>query len=253
MTGFERFDLTGRVAVVVGGSRGMGAAMSVGLARAGAEVMVVSRKFDACAELAARITAETGRRAVPHACHIGHWAEVDALADAAYATFGRVDVLINNAGMSPVYPDVTELTEELYDKVLDVNLKGPFRLTSLVGSRMAATERGGSVIFVSSVEAVRPGVTAIPYAAAKAGINNLTLSFAHLLGPRVRVNCIMPGAFLTDVSRHWDMAEFRRRAQSHALRRAATADEVVGTALYLAGDASSFTTGAVLRVDGGYV
>ncbi|MET7517738.1 glucose 1-dehydrogenase [Streptomyces sp. NPDC005373] len=249
---FDKFDLTGRVAVVVGGSRGMGREMSLGFARAGADVMVVSRKLDSCTELAKTIEAETGRRAVPYTCNIGRWDEVDRLAEAAYETFGRVDVLVNNAGMSPVYENVTDVTEALYDKVLDVNLKGPFRLTSLIGSRMADSDTGGSIIFVSSAEAVRPGTTAIPYAAAKAAVNNLTLSFAHLFGPGVRVNCIQPGAFLTDISAHWDMAEFERNAAGYALRRGAQPDEVVGAALYLASDAASYTTGAVLPVDGGH-
>lgn len=252
MGAFDSFDLTGKTAVVTGASRGMGRQISLALARAGADVMVTSRKLDACEAVVSEIRSETGRRAVAHSCHVGRWDDLDELAETAYDTFGTVDILINNAGMSPHYSDVTEVSEALYDKVLDVNLKGPFRLTSLIGSRMARSPHGGSVIFVSSVEAVSPGRDAIPYAAAKAGVNNLTVSFAHLFGPNVRVNCIQPGAFLTDISEHWDMREFDKWAQSFALRRAAQPDEVVGAALYLASDASSYTTGAVLRVDGGY-
>ncbi|WP_432842570.1 SDR family NAD(P)-dependent oxidoreductase [Dactylosporangium sp. CA-092794] len=245
------FDLTGKAAVVVGGSRGMGRSMCLALAEAGADVMVVSRRRAGCEEVAAEITAATGRKAVPYACHIGHWDEVTALADAAYETFGKVDVLVNNAGMSPVYDRIEEVSEELYDKVFAVNLKGPFRLTALVGARMAAGD-GGSIVFVSSVSSIRAGHGAIPYAAAKAGVNALALQFAHEFGPKVRVNCIMPGAFLTDISKHWDPDEFARNAQSYALRRGAQPDEIMGTILYLASDASSFTTGAVLQVHGGH-
>ncbi|MDQ7903728.1 SDR family oxidoreductase [Phytohabitans sp. ZYX-F-186] len=245
------FDLTGRVAVVVGGSRGMGRSMCLALAGAGADVMVVSRRLESCVAVAEEIAATTGRRAVPYACHIGHWDEATALADAAYETFGRVDVLVNNAGMSPVYDNVAEVSEELYDKVLAVNLKGPFRLTALVGTRMAAGD-GGSIVFVSSVSSVRGGHGAIPYAAAKAGVNSLAVQFAHEFGPKVRVNCVMPGAFLTDIAKHWDPDEFARNSQRYALRRGAQPDEIMGTILYLAGDASSYTTGAVIEVHGGH-
>ena len=246
-----RFDLTGRVAVVVGGSRGMGRAMGFGLARAGADVMVTSRKIESCREVAELIQAETGRRAVAHACHIGKWEEVDALAAAAYDTFGHVDILINNAGIAPTYPDLPSVSEGLYDKIFDVNLKGPFRLTSLIGTRMAEGA-GGSIIFVSSISAIRPSLDAIPYAAAKAGVNTLTEAMAHAFGPKVRVNCIQPGAFLTDIASHWDMEEIGPRMRQYALQRGAQPEEIVGTVLYLASDASSFTTGAILRVDGGH-
>jgi NAD(P)-dependent dehydrogenase (short-subunit alcohol dehydrogenase family) len=229
----------------------MGKAMCLGLARAGADVMVVSRKLEACESVSSDITAQTGRRAIPYACNISRWDDVSALADAAYDQFGNIDILVNNAGIAPTYPDLPGITEALYDKVLAVNLKGPFRLSSLIGSRMAAGS-GGSIIFVSSVYSIRPAIDAVPYAAAKAGINALTLSLAHVLGPNVRVNCIMPGAFMTDISEHWDMGEVEASMQRYALRRGAQPEEVVGTVLYLASRASSFTTGAILRVDGGY-
>jgi NAD(P)-dependent dehydrogenase (short-subunit alcohol dehydrogenase family) len=244
-------DLEGRVALITGGSRGLGREMAFGLARAGADVMIASRKLESCEETAAEIARATGRRAVARACHVGHWDELDALADAAYEEFGRVDVLVNNAGMSPVYPDEASVTEELYDKVLDVNLKGPFRLTALVGPRMAQGE-GGSIINVSSIAAIRPHPGVLPYAAAKAGVNALTEGFARAFGPNVRVNCVLPGAFLTDISKAWDMDAFERQAEHYALRRGGRPEEIVGAVLYLAGDASSFTTGAVLRIDGGH-
>jgi NAD(P)-dependent dehydrogenase (short-subunit alcohol dehydrogenase family) len=182
---------------------------------------------------------------------VGHWGQVEALAETAYDEFGRVDVLVNNAGMSPRYDRVEHVSEELWDKVLDVNLKGPFRLTAVVGSRMAAGD-GGSIIMVSSVAATRPTPDVIPYAAAKAGLNAITVGFARAFGPRVRVNCILAGPFLTDISKAWDMARFQERARSTmALGRGGEPEEVVGAALYFASRASSFTTGAILEVHGG--
>lgn len=249
-TGSGLFDLTGKVALVTGGSRGLGREMVLAFARAGADVVVTSRKLDACEEVAALVEEETGRSALAYACHVAHWDELDGLVDAAYGRFGKVDVLVNNAGMSPLYDKVADVTEVLYDKVLDLNLKGPFRLTALVGTRMAEGE-GGSVINVSSMAAVRPTGDVIPYAAAKSGLNAMTVGFAKAFGPTVRVNCIMAGPFLTDISKAWDMAAFEERAEGFALRRGGRPDEIVGAALYFASDASSFTTGAVLPVDGG--
>jgi len=247
----DLFDLTDRVAVVTGGSRGLGREMVLGFARAGADVVIASRKLEICQALARQVEAETGRRALAHACHVGRWQDLDRLADAAYQTFGKVDVLVNNAGMSPLYDQVVNVTEELYDKVLAVNLKGPFRLTALVGTRMAAGA-GGSIINVSSVGSIRPYGDIVPYAAAKAGLNAMTVAFAHAFGPKVRVNCIMPGTFVTDINRGWDWKEFdAKHAVRFALRRAGEAAEIVGAALYLASDASSYTTGTILKVDGG--
>lgn len=245
----ERFDLTGKVALVTGGSRGLGRAIVLGLAAAGADVVIASRKLENC-EAVAESARAMGRRALAVSCHVGHWDELAVLADTAYDTFGHVDVLVNNAGMSLVYEEVTQVTEEMWDKVVDLNLKGVFRLTALVGSRMK--QRGsGSVLNVSSVGSIRPTPWIIPYAAAKAGVNAMTAAFARALGPEVRVNCVMAGPFFTDVARAWDLEAFEEGAQRHALRRGGQPEEVVGAALYFASEASSFTTGAVLRVDGG--
>ncbi len=244
------FDLTGRVALVTGGSRGLGRAMVAGFARAGADVVIASRNGAGCADYAREITETTGREALGVAAHVGHWAELGDLVEAAYQRFGRVDILVNNAGMSPVYGAVTDITEELFDKVVGVNLKGPFRLAALVGTRMAA-DSGGSIINISSMAAVRPRADVLPYAAAKAGLNAITVGLAHALGPTVRCNAIMAGTFLTDVSRSWDPAAFEARARRFALRRGGQPDEIVGAALYLASDAASYTTGTILTVDGG--
>jgi NAD(P)-dependent dehydrogenase (short-subunit alcohol dehydrogenase family) len=244
------FDLAGKVAVVTGGSRGLGREMVLAFAHHGADVVIASRKAAACEELANQVQAETGRDALPVACHVGVWSDCDRLAEAAYARFGRVDVLVNNAGMSPLYPSLVEVTEELYDKVLAVNLKGPFRLSSVVGTRMAAGA-GGSIIQVSSVAAAQPTPIEAPYGAAKAGIHNLTRSLARAFAPKVRVNCLMPGAFMTDISKAWPEAMVRGLATSVPLGRGGEPHEIVGAALYLASDASRYTTGTILKVDGG--
>ena len=245
----QMFDLTGRVALITGGSRGLGREMALGFARAGADVVIASRKLAAC-EAAAKEVQALGRRALPYACHVGQWEALDGLVAAAYDHFGKVDILVNDAGMSPLYRSLVEVSEALWDKVLAVNLKGPFRLSALIGTRMAAGA-GGSIINVSSTAAVTPTPIETPYAAAKAGLNNLTIACAHAFGPKVRVNCIMPGPFLTDISEAWPPGAIEQVSATSALRRAGRPNEIVGAALYFASDASSFTTGAILRVDGG--
>jgi NAD(P)-dependent dehydrogenase (short-subunit alcohol dehydrogenase family) len=219
----DPFDLTGKVALVTGGSRGLGREMVLAFARAGADVVVTSRDLEACERVAAEVEA-LGRRAWAHASHVGRWEEIDRLVDAVYADPGRVDVLVNNAGMSPLAPSSAETSEDLFDKVLAVNFKGPFRLGAVVGLRMV-------------------------YACAKAALNTLTEVLALEYGPTVRVNTLCPGPFLTDVSRWWP-EEARTTARS-AAGRPGRPEEIVTTALYLASPASSFTTGALVRVDGG--
>ncbi len=243
-------DMTGKVVLITGGSRGLGREMALGFARAGADVAVASRKLDSCIETAKEIQA-LGRNAMAHACHVGRWQDVDDLADAVYGQFGKIDVLINNAGMSPLYGQPTDITEALWDKVMDVNLKGTFRLCATVGEKMMAGD-GGSIINISSVAAIRPRKDIIPYAAAKAGVNAITEAFADAFGPKVRVNCIMPGPFLTDISKAWDMEMFNQRArETIAMERGGAPDEVTAAALYLASDYAGYTTGAILKIDGG--
>jgi NAD(P)-dependent dehydrogenase (short-subunit alcohol dehydrogenase family) len=238
------FDLSGRVALVTGGTRGLGLAIARAFSSAGADIVVTSRKDDACDAVAAELRA-AGGRAFACPCHVGRWDDLERLVEAAYREFGRVDVLVNNAGVSPLYPTLSAVSEELFDKVVGVNLKGPFRLSALIGERMAAGD-GGSIINISSTGAVRPTDSA-----AKAGVNALTVGFADALGPKVRVNAIMPGPFLTTISRNWDMDVLAERTRTFPLRRAGMAEEIVGAALYLASDASSYTTGSILTVDGG--
>jgi NAD(P)-dependent dehydrogenase (short-subunit alcohol dehydrogenase family) len=245
----DLFDLTGRVALVTGGSRGLGREMALAFAGAGADVVVSSRKLDACEKVAEEIRA-LGRRALAVAAHAGRWPELEALADQAYTEFGRVDVLVNNAGMSPLFDSLDGLSEELFDKVMALNFKGPFRLASIVGTRMAEGG-GGSIINISSTASLRPHWALMPYAAAKSALNVMTEAFAGAFGPSVRVNAIVPGPFLTDISRSWDMEAFAELASDFPLRRGGQPHEIVGLALYLASDASSYMTGSVVVLDGG--
>ncbi|MDI9896145.1 glucose 1-dehydrogenase [Rhodococcus sp. IEGM 1381] len=246
----SQFDLSGRVALITGGSRGLGKAMAFGLAQAGADVIIASRDFESCQVTAEEIEKATGRRAFPIAAHVGKWDALDSLVDASYEHFGKVDILINNAGMSPLYDSVDTISEALFDKVLGVNLKGPFRLAALIGTRMAQGD-GGSIINISSAASTKPRPDVLPYAAAKAGLNAITVGLAKTFGPSVRTNAIMAGTFLTDVSNAWDMEAFGKRAETFAAKRGGDPNEIVGAALYLASDASSYTTGSIITVDGG--
>jgi NAD(P)-dependent dehydrogenase (short-subunit alcohol dehydrogenase family) len=243
----DLFDLSGKVALVTGGSRGLGHQMVKAFARHGADVLVTSRKLEACEKVAAEVRA-MGREAAAHACNVAHWDELDGLVEAAYKAFGKVDILVNNAGSSPLAPSSLDTPESLFDRIVALNFKGPFRLMSLVGSRMAAGD-GGSIINISSAGALRPRPQIAPYAGAKAALNALTEAFAFEYGPKVRVNTISPGRFLTDVSKAWP--EEHKKNATAALRRSGRPEEIVTAALYLASGASSFTTGSLVRVDGG--
>ena len=246
----QALPLDGKVALVTGGSRGLGREMVLAFAKAGADTVIVSRKIDSCEKLATEVAETTGRRALPVACHVGDWEALGGLVEQTYAEFGRIDVLVNNAGMSPLYDSLDTVSEALWDKVFDVNLKSAFRLTTLVAPRMVAAG-GGTVINISSIASERPTPTDLPYAAAKAGLNILTKGFAQEYGPTVRVNAIMAGPFLTDISKAWDMDSANELFGAMPLRRAGNPDEIVGAALYLAGPGSTYTTGAVIPVDGG--
>jgi NAD(P)-dependent dehydrogenase (short-subunit alcohol dehydrogenase family) len=245
------FELDGKVALITGGSRGLGLQIATAFAERGATVVISSRKQDACDAAAEEIAARTGARAVGIACHVGHWDQCERLVERAYDELGRVDVLVNNAGSSPPYPSLDAVSEDLFDKVIAVNLKGHFRLCALVGTRMA-DGGGGSIINVSSTASVSPSPGELPYGAAKAGLSALTVGFARAFAPTVRVNTIVPGPFLTDISKAWDMDAFEQLAErSIPLRRGGRPQEIVGAALYLASDASSYTTGSTVTIDGG--
>ena len=244
------FDMTGRVAVVTGGSRGIGRALVDGFAAAGADVVIASRKADACSAAAAEVRAATGRQALAVGCHVGRWADCDALVDAVYDELGRCDVLVNNAGMSPLYPDLASVTEELYDKVHAVNARGPFRLSALFGSRMSAGD-GGAIINIGTAGSLRPDPTDLPYVMAKAGLSALTLGLAGAWAPKVRANVVLPGAFDTDVTAAWGPDATARAAAANPLGRIGRPGDLVGVCLLLASDAGSYINGAQILVDGG--
>jgi len=235
--------------VVTGGSRGIGRAIVAALAEAGADVVIASRKLDACEAAAAEVRAATGRRAVAIACHVGRWADCDRLVAESLARLGRLDVLVNNAGMSPLYESLDKVSEDLYDKTLAVNLKGPFRLAVLAATHMAGHD-GGSIINIGTTGSLVASVNELPYACAKAGLNALTVGLAEAYAPRVRVNAILPGPFRTDVSKAWAPPE-GAEVPFVPLGRIGQPEEVAPLAVHLASAASSFTTGAIIRVDGG--
>lgn len=241
------FDLTGKVALITGGSRGLGLQMVRAFAAHGADVVIASRKLDAC-EAAAEEVRALGRTALAISAHVGKWDEIDRLIETVYAAFGRIDILVNNAGMGPRVPS-HEVTEALFDSVLALNFKGPFRLASQVAHRMNEGA-GGTIINVSSSGGAKPLPGVVPYGSAKAALNAMTLSFAHEYGPKVRVNTLSAGPFLTDIAKAWS-PESRERS-ANALLRPGLPEEVVTSALYLASPSSSYTTGAMLRVDGGF-
>jgi len=242
--------LAGMTALVTGATRGLGRVIAEGFAAAGARVIVVARSVDSCRRAAAEIRAGTGADVIPIACHVGRWDALEALVGEAYRRVERVDVLVNNAGIAPTYPAMVEISEELFDKTVAVNLKGPLRLGALIGARMV-TDGGGSIINISSVSAIRPRPGTAVYAAAKSGLGAVTDALAQEYAPSVRVNTIMAGPFLTDIARSWDMAVVGPRLACYPVGRAGDPGEILGAAMYLAGPSSSYTTGSVIRVDGG--
>ncbi|MBS9376464.1 SDR family NAD(P)-dependent oxidoreductase [Rhodococcus sp. B50] len=246
----DMFELSGSVAVVTGGSRGIGLAIAAGLSRAGASVVIASRKFDACESAAAAIRAETGNPTSAIACHVGRWDDCQNLLDSVVSEYGHCDILVNNAGMSPRYDSLVTVSEEYYDKVTAVNLKGPFRLSALFGDLMAKNGRG-SIINVSTIGSLRPGADELVYACAKAGLNALTVGLAEAYGPHVRANAILPGGVATDIAANWPPGMLEEAISGTPMNRIGVPDDFVGAATWLASDASSFVTGTLLRIDGG--
>jgi NAD(P)-dependent dehydrogenase (short-subunit alcohol dehydrogenase family) len=240
------FDFTGRIALVTGGSRGLGYQMIRAFAERGADVVIASRKLDNCEAVAEEVRG-LGRRALAVSVHAAKWDSVDRLIEASYDHFGRIDILVCNAGMSPPMPS-HEVSEELFDSVVGLNFKGPFRLASQVAKRMYDGD-GGAIINVSSSGALMPLPNVIPYGSAKAALNAMTRSLAAEYGPKVRVNTLSPGPFLTDISKAW--APEAREKSDNALGRPGRPEEIVSAALFLASPAASFTSGAIVRVDGG--
>jgi NAD(P)-dependent dehydrogenase (short-subunit alcohol dehydrogenase family) len=247
---YPSFSLDGKVAVVTGGSKGLGRAIALGYARAGANVVVASRKVDACETVAAEVRS-LGRKPIAVACHVGHWDECESLVQRVVHEMGQLDVLVNNAGIAPAPPGLSGVTEALFDKTISVNLKGPLRLTALAAEHL---HEGGSIINISSLASKHPTPHTVVYAAAKAGLNALTRAASQEFGSRgIRVNAIVCGSFRTDNFSHSiPTADIEQQiAGAIPLGRIATPEEIVGTALFLASDASAYMTGALLALDGG--
>ncbi len=174
----QLFDLSGKVAVVTGGARGIGRAVSIGLAEAGADVVIASRNLQNCEEWAEQISAATGRRTWARHLHVARWDDIARFAAEIWETTGKVDVLVNNAGMSPLYDDLRDITEDYWEKVIGVNLKGPFKMTVEFGSRMFEAD-GGSIVNLSTLASLSPNANTIPYGAAKAGLNLMAKGFVQ--------------------------------------------------------------------------
>ena len=251
MTDGNLFDLTGKTAIVTGGGRGLGRAIALGYAQAGADVVVASRKLDNCEAAAAEIE-QLGRRALAIACHVGRPDQIDALVDAAYDAFGRIDVVVNNAAMSPG-TSLVESSPELFQKTYATNTLGPMWLASRCAERMRG-DGGGVIINVITTGAFRPGAGLGLYCSSKAALHALTLVMAKEWAPwGVRVNELAPGPFLTDMMAPGAAnPEFAARMHDQMLiKRIADPTEIVGAAVYLAADASGFATGTTVTVDGG--
>lgn len=248
----DMLDLTGKVAVITGGSRGLGRAISRGLSQAGATVAIASRKIAPCQALADELQA-AGGQASAHAFDAGSWADCDRLFAEVTERWGGAQILVNNAGKSPVEPSSLATSEAAFDHVIAVNLRSSFRLSALFGSQMAG-DQGGSIINISSTGALRPEPYFAPYAAAKSALTTLSACFAKEYGPKVRVNTVMPGPFHTDGTKSWSRSEgFSKHAEANMpLGRGGEPEEIVGAILYLASGLASYVTGACLAVDGGH-
>ena len=245
-------DLSGRVAVVIGGSRGLGLAMTRGLADVGATVAVAGRRLESCEKAVAEL-AEAGHQASAHAFDAGRWDDCDRLFAEVTERWGGADILINNVGKSPIAASSLDTSQELFDKIIAVNLRYVFRLSALFGAQMRTRGRG-AIVNICSTGSLRPEPFFAPYAAAKSGMNVLTECFAKELGPQVRVNTVMPGPFHTEATAAWSRSdEFTQHAERFLpMRRGGEPTEIVGAVLYLVSDLASFTTGATIKVDGGH-
>ena len=248
------FDLAGKVAIVTGSTKGIGRAMVSGLAAAGASVVVSSRKQALCDEVAAEVRSESGVRVLGLACHVGDWDAIPGFVEAVVAHFGRIDVLVNNAGINPTPMTATQMTLDYWRKMFSVNLEGPLRMSQCVAPVMR-DGGGGSIINIGTMAAYSGGPNVCAYGASKAALVNLTKSNAQEWAPwNVRVNALSPGPFKSEMVDGADRVRpgFKELIASGTMqKRIADASEIVGPVVYLASDASSFVTGDDISVSGG--
>jgi len=243
------FDVEGKVVIVTGSTKGLGRAFAQGFAERGARVVVSARDQGRCDQTVAEL--QKSGDLTPMACHVGDWDAIPAFVDRVYDKFGRVDVVINNAGINPGICSLTDMTPALWDKVAAVNVKGPLRLSSLVAPRMGE-QGGGSIINVASIGATRPHAKNAHYDSSKAALVSLSQVMAMEWAPlKVRVNIISPGTFRTPKLMAADPKWWQLAANASIMQRLAEPEECVGIALYLASDASSFVTAANHVVSGG--
>ena len=250
----DLFDLTGKIALVSGASRGIGEASARLLARHGAHVIVASRKLAGCQAVAEAIVADGGQ-ATPLACHIGELEQIHATFETIKERFGRLDVLVNNAATNPQFGHVLDTDVSAFQKTLDVNIRGYFFMSVEAGKLMRG-QGGGSIINVASINGVSPGVFQSVYSMSKAAVINMTKAFAKECAPlNIRCNALLPG--LTDTQFASALVSNERilaKALTQIpLGRVAAPSEMAGAVLYLASAASSYTTGTALNVDGGYL
>lgn len=248
------FDLTGRVALVTGASRGIGESVARTLAQYGAHVIVSSRKIDSC-ETVAQSIREDGGSAEAFACHIGEMEQIEAIWAHIESAHGKLDILVNNAAANPYFGPIEDTDMAAFQKTVDVNIRGYFFMCAQ-GARLMKKSGGGSIVNVASVNGVNPGHFQGIYSITKAAVISMTKSFAMELGQqKVRVNALLPG--LTDTrfaSALTSNEAIKKQAMAHIpMKRVADPDEMAGTVLYLASDASTYTTGACINADGGYL
>lgn len=252
MAGSSLFDLRGKVAVVTGSSRGIGRAIAQRLAEHGAKVVVCSRKLDACEEVASAIRAGNGE-AFAQACNIGRKEDLQALVDATIQKWGGIDVLVCNAAINPYFGASIGMPDEVYDKVMNSNVRSNFWLCNMVLPQMA--ERGGgSIIIVSSVAGLLGSSMLGAYGISKAADMALARNICVEWGPKnVRANCIAPGLVRTDFAKAlWDNPQiYQQTVKMYPLRRIGEPDEIAGAAVFLASPSGSFTTGQTIVIDGG--
>jgi dehydrogenase/reductase SDR family protein 4 len=249
----DSFSLSGKVALVTGGSRGIGKAIAMGLAKFGADVAVTSRKLPDLEEVAAEIKG-LGRRSMAVATHVGRIDEIKNLVPKVKDEFGRIDILVNNAGTNPTMDPAIDIEERAWDSIMNLNLKGLFFLSQVVAKQMKE-QGGGKIINVASVAGITPDILPV-YSISKAGVIMATKVMAQQWAQyNIRVNAIAPGLVKTRFSEAlWGNPDIAQAVMTRTpLQRVAEPDEMVGAVIFLASDASSYVTGHVLVVDGGSV